>query len=340
MKTKTITVILMLCLVVCAGFAQQKKETIAVMTLKGASGITKDETELLSDRLRAEFFKTGMVDVMEREQMAEILKEQGFQQSGACTNESCLIEMGQILGVQKLVSGSIGKIGSMYLLNLRLIDIKTAKISKTVSEDVKGDLEEVVERLARVARDLCKQEPVAPKSAPQASEKKESRRETSLEETREQASTEPSCDKRAFIEMTPFEKSSIGFEMEETDWREAYEKLADKLSDYIKPGVDTASRGALEKAQQCRAFVIRPQLESYSTRPARFGQKEGMMRMTFSFFESPSATEPALKMTVDAIGERHWKDAKPFINACEEMGKQLGKQLEKSGDLDRINGKK
>lgn len=65
-----------------------------------------------------------------------------------------------------------------------------------------------------------------------------------------------------------------------------------------------------------------------------------MMRMTFSFFESPSAAEPALKVTVDAIGERHWKDLKPFVNACEEMGKQLGKQLEKSGDLDRINGKK
>jgi hypothetical protein len=140
--------------------------------------------------------------------------------------------------------------------------------------------------------------------------------------------------------MTPFDKSITGFEMEEADWREAYDKLADKLSDYIKPGVGTALRGTLEKAQQCKAYVIRVQLESYSTRPARFGQKEGMMRMTFSFFESPSSAEPVLKVTADAIGERHWKDVKPFVNACEEMGKQLGKKMDKSGDLDRINGKK
>ena len=340
MTSKIITLPLMLFLAVSTDFAQQKKETIAVMTLKGASGITKDEAELLSDRLRVEFFKTGMVDVMEREQMSEILKEQGFQQSGACTNESCLIEMGQILGVQKLVSGSIGKIGSMYLLNLRLIDIKTAKISRTVSEDVKGDLENVVERLARVAQDLFKQEPPPGKSAPQSAEKKEGRRETPRHETDEQASGEFSCDKHAYIEMTPFDKSITGFEMEEADWREAYDKLADKLSDYIKPGVGTALRGTLEKAQQCKAYVIRVQLESYSTRPARFGQKEGMMRMTFSFFESPSSAEPVLKVTADAIGERHWKDVKPFVNACEEMGKQLGKKMDKSGDLDRINGKK
>ncbi|HUI90929.1 MAG TPA: hypothetical protein VLX68_01665 [Chitinivibrionales bacterium] len=336
MKSKITTSILMICLAVLCGFAQQKKETVAIMTLKGGAGVTKDEAELISDRLRVEFFKTGMVDVMEREQMSEILKEQGFQQTGACTNESCLIEMGQILGVQKLVSGSLGKVGSMFMLNLRLIDIKTAKISRTVSDDVKGDLEDMVGRLPKLAQELCRQEP-PPKSAPQASERKEGRKETP---SRDQPSSEPSCDKRAYIEMAPFEKGIIGFDLEERDWREAYEKLADKLSDYIKPGVDTASRGALDRAQQCKAYVIRPQLESYSTRPARFGQKEGMMRMTFSFFETPSAAAPSLTVTIDGIGERHWKDVKPFINACEETGKLLGKQLEKSGDLDRINGKK
>jgi hypothetical protein len=335
MKSKCITLLLMLFLFVCAGFAQQKKETIAVMSLKGSSGITKDEAELLSDRLRAELFKTGMVDVMEREQMSEILKEQGFQQSGACTNESCLIEMGQILGVKKLVSGSIGKIGSMYLLNLRLIDIKTAKISKSVSEDIKGDLEDVVGRLARVAQDLFKPEQV------RDVEKKERSREPARDEQKEQPDArETACDSRAIIEMTPFDQSITGFAMEETDWREAYGKLSDELSDYIKPGVETASQGALEKAERCKAIVIRTQLESYSTKPAKLGQKEGTIRMTFSFFDNPSAAQPIIKVTMDATGERHWKDVKPFVNACEEMGKKLGRQLEKSGELDRINGKK
>jgi curli biogenesis system outer membrane secretion channel CsgG len=87
--------------------ADNKKLNIAVTTIKNASGVTEGEVELLADRLRAELFNTGAVNVMEREQMQEILKEQGFQQSGACNDEACLVQMGQMLGVQKLVSGSL-----------------------------------------------------------------------------------------------------------------------------------------------------------------------------------------------------------------------------------------
>ena len=59
----------------------QKREPIAVLEISG-NGIEKAETKGLSDRLRAELFNTGRFDVMEREQMEDILKEQGFQQSG------------------------------------------------------------------------------------------------------------------------------------------------------------------------------------------------------------------------------------------------------------------
>ncbi|HMD67703.1 MAG TPA: CsgG/HfaB family protein [Chitinivibrionales bacterium] len=320
---------------------QTAKETIAVMTLHGSSGITKDECELLSDRLRVEFFKTNMVDVMEREQMAEILKEQGFQQSGACTNESCLIEMGQILGVKKLVSGSIGKVGSLYLLNVRLIDIKTAKISKTVSEDVKGDLEEVVGRLADVARRLFEPEKVQQAAAPQPGPKEVERRaEPRKEEAQPATPGSLDCDGRAFIELVPFDKAVLGFDMEESDWKEAYDKMAGKLRRELRHGADTASSIALDNAKDCKAIVLRPHLESYSTKPARLGQKEGTIRITFAVFPSPSAAQPAFSVTAEATGERHWHDVTPFINACEELGKELGKQLRRSDAFDKLDGGK
>jgi TolB-like protein len=317
---------------------QTAKETIAVMTLRGTSGITKDEGELISDRLRVEFFKTGMVDVMEREQMAEILKEQGFQQSGACTNESCLIEMGQILGVKKLVSGSIGKVGSMYLLNVRLIDIKTAKISKTVSEDVKGDLEDVVGRLADVAKKLCEPEQVQQPAAPQPAPKEHERRaEPRKEEAQPATPGSLDCNGRAFLELVPFDKTLLGFDMEESEWKAAYAKMAGKLDHALHHGADTASRISLDNAKDCRAIVIRPHLESYTTKPARMGQKEGTIRMTFGIFPSPSAGQPAFTVDAEATGERHWHDVQPFINACEELGDELGKKLRHSDEFDKLN---
>jgi TolB-like protein len=147
------------------------KTNVAVINMKNASGVTSGEIEVISDRLRGELFNTGKVNVMERDQMQEILKEQGFQQSGACTNEACMVEMGQLLGVEQLVTGSLGKVGSMFLVNLRVIDVKTAKIIKVVSVDIKGDIEEVVSALPGIASQLVG--PALPGQQPVAIEKKD-----------------------------------------------------------------------------------------------------------------------------------------------------------------------
>lgn len=130
------------------------KKNIAVINLKNGSGVTAGESELISDRLRGDLFNTDKVNVMERDQMQEILKEQGFQASGACTDEACLVQMGQLLGVQLLVTGSLGKVGSMFLVNVRMIDVKTAKIVKVVSVDVKGEIDDVVGKLTNIADQL------------------------------------------------------------------------------------------------------------------------------------------------------------------------------------------
>jgi TolB-like protein len=130
------------------------KLNIAVTNFKSGEGITEGESSVISDRFRVELFKTGGVNVMERDQMQDILKEQGFQASGACTDEACLIKMGELLGVHAIVGGSIGKVGSLYLVNLRLIDVQTGKITRVVSKDIKGDIEDVVAELDDIAKDL------------------------------------------------------------------------------------------------------------------------------------------------------------------------------------------
>jgi TolB-like protein len=132
----------------------EKKTNIAVTTIKNAAGVSEGEVDLLADRLRAELFNTGAVNVMEREQMQAILKEQGFQQSGACTDEACLVEMGQLLGVSKIVTGSLGKLGGLFMVNLRIIDVKTGQIVKVVSKDIRGNIEDIVGELRPIAQEL------------------------------------------------------------------------------------------------------------------------------------------------------------------------------------------
>lgn len=111
-----------------------KKEHVAVNTL-GHSGITEEEAVALTDALRAEVGRTGKFRVMERSQMDQVLAEQGFQQSGACSDQACLVEMGQILGVGYIITGNIGKVGSTYSINIRLVDVRTSEIVREVTRN-------------------------------------------------------------------------------------------------------------------------------------------------------------------------------------------------------------
>ena len=123
-------------------FAQNSKLNIAVMDLD-PTGISKNEAQFLTDRLRTELFETGVYQVVERDKMNAILNEQGFQQTG-CTSVECAIEIGQLLNVQVMVAGSIGKIEEIYSLSLRMIDVETGAIIRTATRDYEGKLSDVL----------------------------------------------------------------------------------------------------------------------------------------------------------------------------------------------------
>ncbi|MBD3240260.1 MAG: hypothetical protein GF331_06710 [Chitinivibrionales bacterium] len=194
---RSVVVVPLFCAVL-AFHARAEKMSLAIMTLKNASGITDGEASLITDRLGVELFNTGRVNVMERNQMQEILKEQGFQQSGACTDEECLVEVGQMLGVEGLVSGSIGKLGSMYLINLRVINVSTARITHVVSEDVTGGIEQVVVKLKSIARQLVGQAVAAEKNeeaTPQPKPQPKAQPEPEPEPAAPPEPSQPSADK-------------------------------------------------------------------------------------------------------------------------------------------------
>jgi TolB-like protein len=135
----------------CAVFAQ---ENIAVMELE-AKNISRQEAGVLTDKLCSEIIKTRKFNVMERERMNEILKEQGFQQSGVCSSDECATRAGNIIGVSRMVAGSVGRVGGSFLVTLRMIDVETGKIVRNVDETIKGGIDAVLEAgMASVAQKL------------------------------------------------------------------------------------------------------------------------------------------------------------------------------------------
>jgi len=132
----------------------QEKTSIAVLALE-AGGISGYESQVLTNRLRTELFRTNKFTVLERDKMDEILIEQGFQMTGCISNE-CVVEVGKLTGVQQMVAGNVAKIDNIFTVDIRLIDIESGKVIKTATEDCECQLKDVLTKsIINVANTLA-----------------------------------------------------------------------------------------------------------------------------------------------------------------------------------------
>ena len=96
--------------------------------------------------------------------MEEIMNEQGFQQSG-CTTSECAAEVGALLGVQNMVSGSFGKLGNSYTIDAKLFSVSTGGTIRSVSKTYKGEVDGLLNIIEIVAWEVVGLTPPADKLA-------------------------------------------------------------------------------------------------------------------------------------------------------------------------------
>ncbi|MFC1481988.1 PEGA domain-containing protein [Candidatus Neomarinimicrobiota bacterium] len=130
-----------------------QSDFMAILDLDGR-GISSSEAASLTDRLRSELVRTGRITVVERGQMERVLAEQDFQMAG-CTSDECAVEVGQLLGVTEMVAGSIGKVGSTFSLDIRVINVATGVITNSIIRDYRGEIDGLLAEMRVLAEDLA-----------------------------------------------------------------------------------------------------------------------------------------------------------------------------------------
>ena len=114
------------------------KPTVAILDFEGR-GVSVQEVQTLSERMRTEIGNTNAVRLIERKAVDKIMEEQCFQQSG-CTTDECASEVGQLLGVQYMISGAIGLMGKTYTIDAKIFSVETGETVRTKSVSHKGDI--------------------------------------------------------------------------------------------------------------------------------------------------------------------------------------------------------
>jgi len=134
------------------------KTRLAAMPLVGKTGVEPAVVEALADLLATELVKIRKFDCVDRANLQKVLREQAFQQTG-CTEQACAVRLGNLLNVQKIVVGSVSKLGATIILTVNIIDVERGRIDLAERESATA-LEAFIEKVANLVAKIDAREPM------------------------------------------------------------------------------------------------------------------------------------------------------------------------------------
>lgn len=138
-------------LMVNGALADFQKTKIAVLDfqLQGKGYETEDMGRIVSEWMITALVKEGRFEVVERRLLEKVINEQKLATSGL-VDESSTTQLGRILGVKIIISGSILKLHDTIEVNARIIDVQTALIiaAESIKSTSTTRLEELIARMA------------------------------------------------------------------------------------------------------------------------------------------------------------------------------------------------
>ena len=127
-------------LLICAPLTvlADAKVRIAVMDFTAKSGIDQAQLDVLTDVAANEIRSTMLYDVVSKEDIHAMLSLEEQKQLSGCDEASCLVEIGGALGVDYMVTGNVGRFGEVYAVNLKLVNIRRARVENSVFRKLEG----------------------------------------------------------------------------------------------------------------------------------------------------------------------------------------------------------
>ena len=138
----------LLCLFASVSVWSRDDKPIVTVLDFSVSQVSEQEAGILVDYFSGHLVKSGRYRVIDRTQRQNILGELQFSYDG-CTDEKCQLEIGKLLAARYIFIGSLGKLGSRYILNMSLVEVETGETLNSFS-DKYNNLDALVDDTARI----------------------------------------------------------------------------------------------------------------------------------------------------------------------------------------------
>ncbi len=98
--------------------------------------------------------ETGVYDIISQNEMNAILGLEKLKDVAGCDQASCMAEIGGALGVERIVTGSVSRVGDATVVSLQLINVKYGNVENRVSMPWTGREGAIVDVIAAAAQSL------------------------------------------------------------------------------------------------------------------------------------------------------------------------------------------
>jgi hypothetical protein len=142
--------------------------TVVVLPLNALGEVTKEAARIYTEALAGELRRRPGTSVLADSDISALLGvERRKQVLTGCSDTGCLAEIGGALGADRVIHGTVGRLGNSLLVNIASLDAKKARSAASVSERLKARDEAFLDALpAMVDRLLAEPAPAPPAAQP------------------------------------------------------------------------------------------------------------------------------------------------------------------------------
>jgi hypothetical protein len=115
------------------------KPVLALINLS-RQNISEEETIIITSFIQEELFFVKEYELIERTQVEEVLRQ--YQDEGGC-DLKCAVSVGKHLNADKVIMGTVGRLGDFFTVQIKMMDIETGKISNMSSIRAKCQIGEL-----------------------------------------------------------------------------------------------------------------------------------------------------------------------------------------------------
>lgn len=147
--------LLVLCVVVAGGPALgEDKLRVAALAVRAEAGVSQGVANLLGEVIAADVGRSPKHTLISASDVSTLLSvERQKQLMGCAEDTNCLVEISNALGAELVLDISVGTIGNLRVLALRLVDTRPGRPTRRESETVTGE-DELVAAAHRLAAKL------------------------------------------------------------------------------------------------------------------------------------------------------------------------------------------